>query len=441
MSLAGRISHAVGTGLAPLLPFWLELRARRGKEMPERLAERRGEAASRPAGPLLWLHAASVGESLSLLPLMDALVERRPDLHLLVTTGTVTAATLLMQRLPPLLADRVHHRFVPLDVPRWVETFLDGWRPDGAIFVESELWPNLTAALARRGIPLALVNARISARSARLWHWAPGLMRDMLGRFSLVVAQSEGDAERLRRLGAPGAVYWGQLKAAAEPLPADPAELARLRAMTGDRPIFLAASTHAGEEEIVCAAHAALLPRFPDLLTIIVPRHTERGAAIAALAAAAAAPRGVTRRAEGGDPVPEAGIHVADTLGELGLFYRLADVALVGATLVPKGGHNPLEPARLGCPILLGPHTENALEAAEALLDRGGALPVASAAALAQAVTDVLSDPARGHAMATAAAAVAARSAGLPGRLATAVLGIMPALPGDGAARQRGYCS
>lgn len=421
MSMGGFAGRLLGTGLAPVLPAWLRLRARRGKEIPERLGERRGLGAERPAGPLLWLHAASVGESLSLIPLLEALGERRPELHLLLTTGTVTAATLLEQRLPKSLAGRVIHRFVPLDVPRWAEAFLDGWRPDAAVFVESELWPNLTAALARHGIPAALVNARLSPRSARLWRWAPGLAREMLSRFRLVVAQSEDDAARLRALGASGAAFWGQLKAAAAPLPADPAELARLRALIGERPVLLAASTHSGEEAAALEAHRILRARLPDLLTVIAPRHPQRGDEVASLIA----PLPFGRRSTGGLPGTEQEVYLADTLGEMGLFFRLAGVALVGATLVPKGGHNPLEPARLGCPILLGPHTDHVRETAEALVASGGALRVADAATLAEAASTVLTDSGRARAMTRAAAAVAADATHLPGRLATAILDMM----------------
>jgi len=438
VSVAGFAGRLLGTGLAPVLPVWLRLRARQGKEIPERLAERRGLGADRPSGPLLWLHAASVGESLSLIPLLAALAERWPELHLLLTTGTVTAATLLEQRLPPSLTGRVIHRFVPLDVPRWAEAFLDGWRPDAAVFVESELWPNLTAALERRGIPAALINARLSPRSARLWRWAPGLVREMLARFRLVVAQSEDDAARLRALGAPGAAFWGQLKAAAAPLPADPAELARLRGLIGARPVFLAASTHAGEEMVALEAHRILRGRLPDLLTVIAPRHPQRGDEVAALLAPPIAPLAFSRRSTGGLPGPEQEVYLADTLGEMGLFFRIAGVALVGATLVPKGGHNPLEPARLGCPILLGPHTEHVRETAEALVAAGGALRVTDAATLAEAASTVLTDSGRARAMTRAAAEIAADATHLPGRLATAILDMMrpatgttPALRGE----------
>ncbi|MCQ4162948.1 3-deoxy-D-manno-octulosonic acid transferase [Roseomonas sp. GC11] len=427
MSLGAGAGRLLGVALGPLLPFWLRRRARIGKELPDRLAERQGWHAERPPGALLWLHAASVGETMSLLPLIGALLEQRPGLRLLVTTGTVTAATMLAQRLPPEASGRVTHRFAPLDVPRWLARFLDGWRPDGAIFVESELWPNLSTALARRGIPAVLVNARISPRSARLWRWAPGLIGQMLGRFRLVVAQSAEDAERLRALGAARVEHWGHLKAAAAPLPADPAELARLRGLIGARPVFLAASTHAGEEAAALEAHRILRNRFPDLLTLIAPRHPARAAEVAALAAPYG---GVTRRSAGGQPDAGCDIHIADTLGEMGLFFRLAGVALLGATLVPKGGHNPIEPARLGCPLLIGPHTGHVQALAARLLESGGALPVRDAATLAEAVADVLSDTRRAQAMARAAASVAEDASHLPGKLASAILDIMPAEAG-----------
>lgn len=423
MSLAAGAGRVLGSALAPLLPLWLRRRARRGKEVPERLPERSGHGAERPEGPLLWLHGASVGETLSLLPLMQTLLERAPRLTLLVTTGTVTAAGMLAQRLPPALAGRVIHRFAPLDVPRWLERFLQGWRPDGAVFVESELWPNLSAALARHGIPAALVNARLSARSARMWRWAPGLAREMLGRFRLVVAQSEEDAERLRALGATGAEHWGHLKAAAEKLPADPAELARLRRAIGRRPVFLAASTQPGEEASILAAHATLRRRFPDLLTILALRHPVRAEEVAALAA----PFGRTaRRSRGQLPLPGCDLYLVDTLGEMGLFFRLAGVCFIGASLVPKGGHNPLEPARLGCPILFGPYTDNVQAMADRLVATGGAIRVRDSATLAEAVGDVLSDAGRARAMVRAAALIADDAALLPGKLASAILAIMP---------------
>jgi 3-deoxy-D-manno-octulosonic-acid transferase len=245
MRMARWASYAAGSAVAPVLPLLLRRRAAQGKEILERLPERQGLDVARPDGPLIWLHAASVGESLSLLPLFSALLAKRPELHLLVTTGTVSSASLLTQRLPPEVATRLIHRFAPMDVPGWIDRFLDGWRPDAVAIAESELWPNRTYALAARGIPTVMVNARISPRSATLWRrWAPGLARDLLHHFALVLAQSEDDAQRLRELGATDAACWGNLKAAAEPLPVDEAELAHLRGLIGTRPVFLASSTH-----------------------------------------------------------------------------------------------------------------------------------------------------------------------------------------------------
>jgi 3-deoxy-D-manno-octulosonic-acid transferase len=428
--------HWAATAAAPILPFYLRRRIRRGKEIPDRLPERYGHHAARPDGTLLWLHAASVGETLSMLPLVEALAATAPALSFLVTTGTVTSATLLGQRLPPALAGRVVHRFVPLDVPGWVRRFLDGWRPDAAVFVESELWPNMIAAAARRGVRLGLVNGRMSAKSARWWARAPGLARKVLAPFTLVLAQSEADSARLRALGAP-AQYLGNLKFAAPPLPVDAAELARLRHLLAGRPVWLAASTHPGEEALAIAAHRHLAARQPGLLTIIVPRHPERGAEIAALGGALR----VARRGVGEDPAPGSELLVADTLGELGLFYRLAACAFVGGSLVPHGGQNPLEPARLGCPILLGPHAWNFAEIVARLEAAGGIARVApatdAASALAEAVSAMLTVPDRGRAQAEAAAGVAAEEAGLPERIAAALVPLL-SLRGDAAAGPSG---
>jgi 3-deoxy-D-manno-octulosonic-acid transferase len=417
---------------APLLRWHLGRRARRGKEIAARLAERRGLGAARPPGRLLWLHAASVGEAISALPVLEALLARDAALHLLVTTGTVTGAQALLHRLPAALAapgesgfPRVTHRFLPLDVPAWVARFLDGWRPDAGVLVESELWPNLIAAARARRMPMALVNARISPRSFARWHRFPRSAAEILGGFALVLARSEGDRARLAALGAAAAQCWGDLKAAAAPLPADAAALERLRALLGDRPVFLAASTHPGEEALVLAAHARLAADWPRLLTVLVPRHPDRGVAVAELAARQQL--AVARRAGGGAPGADVAVYVADTLGELGLFYRLATLAVVGGSLMPRGGQNPLEAARLGCPILLGPHTTNFEEPVARLLAAGAARLVApQAVALAEAVAGMLSDAGARQAMAIAAASIAAGQAGLPGMVAAALLDLLP---------------
>ena len=410
---------------APGVRLVLHRRALRGKEVAARLGERRGiEHAPRPAGPLVWLHAASVGESVSVLPVVTALAAA--GVSVLLTTGTVTSAALLAQRLPELgLSERVRHRFVPLDVPRWAGRFLDHWRPDVAGFVESEIWPNLLAGCRARGIPVMLLNARMSARSFARWRRVPGLARQVLGGFAAVAAQSEADAARLRRLGAGAVSAPGNLKLAAPDLPADPAELARWRAALAGRPVWLAASTHPGEEALVAEAHRALAAAHPGLVTLLVPRHPERGPAIAASLAGLA----VTSRARGEGP-PAGGIWLADTLGELGLWYRLAPIVLVGRSLVPPGGgQNPLEPARLACAVAVGPHTGNFEEPVARLRAAGALVTVADAPALARFVAAMLDDPAARAAMGARAATAARGADALPALLADRLLGLMRERP------------
>ena len=412
-----RCYAALATLAAPALRPWLCRRARRGKEVAARLREREGiDATPRPPGTLIWLHAASVGESVSILPVLSALPEH---VQVLLTTGTVTSAALMERRLPELgLQHRVRHRFAPLDVPRWAARFLDHWRPDAAGFVESEVWPNLLAACRVRGIPVMLVNARISPRSFARWSRRPALARDIFAGFAVAQAQSPAIAERLRALGAPRVLGQGNLKFAAPPLPHDAAELDRLRALLAHRPVWLAASTNAGEEALLMPVHDALAARIPGLLTIIVPRHPERAPEIAALAA----PRPLARRSLGQDPPAAAGIWLADTLGELGLFYRLAGLAFVGRSLVPLGGQNPIEPALLGCAVAVGPHTFNFPEAVEMLEQAGALVRVADAAALEGWVGAMLADPARARAMGQAGQAALHGFETLPARTAALLL-------------------
>jgi len=394
--------YRTATRLAgPLIDAGLRRRVRRGREDPLRLAERLGRPGlPRPGGPLVWLHAASVGESLAALPLIDALLGTSSSLRVLVTTGTVTSAGLLAQRLP----ERALHQFVPVDRPDAWGRFLDHWRPDLALLVESELWPNLVLETRARGVPLGLVNARMSDRSFRRWRRVPGTIADLLGSFALCLAQSEADARRLRDLGAREVRAPGNLKRAAPPLPADPAALAGLGTWLGNRPVWLAASTHPGEEELVAEAHGRLAADLPALLTIIAPRHPERGDAIAE---ALREPWAVAQRSRGEAPGPHVGLYVADTLGELGLFYRVAQTALIGGSLVPHGGQNPLEAARLGCPPLFGPHTANFREITATLEAQGAGRRVADVDALVGAVRELLTDPGRRAAVSARARAAA----------------------------------
>ena len=374
----------------PLTPFvlvYLARRRRQGKEDSLRLRERLGIPGQvRPRGPLVWMHAASVGEATALLALIDRLLETRPALEVLLTTGTVASAHLLEQRLP----SRARHQFVPVDVPRWIARFLDHWRPDLALWVESELWPNLVLETHARGVPMVLVNGRLSADSYARWRRWPGLIGPVLGAFALCLAQDEEQARRLRQLGAREVETLGDLKAAAGSLPFDRLQLELLRRCIGPRPLWLAASTHAGEEEIAACVHRRLAATHPGLLTIIVPRHPARGEAIGAMLAA----RGLrSARRRRGEPITDqTDVYLADTMGELGLFYSLTGIAFVGGSLVAKGGHNPFEAARLGCAVLHGPDVGNCAGMAAQLAVAGAAETVSEADELAQAVAALLGD-------------------------------------------------
>jgi len=413
------------TGMAgPLVRLYLRRRLGHGKEDPARLAERRGIAsAPRPDGPLVWVHAASVGEAQSVLSLVARILEMRPGVTVLVTSGTVTSAALMQQRLPR----GAVHQFAPADLPRWVRRFLAHWRPQLALFVESELWPNLVCETAARGCPMVLVNGRMSKRSFARWQRAPAAARALLGQFALCLAQTAADRDRLAALGAPRADYVGNLKYSAAPLPADAAELATLSECVAGRPLWLAASTHPGEEELAAAAHRKLAPDVPDLLTIIVPRHPDRGAEIASMLAA----RGLAacRRSTGTPPAPEVSVYVADTLGELGLFYRLAEIVFIGGSTGTLGGHNPLEAAQLSCAILHGPDMANFRTVAADLAAARAAVEVADADALAAEVARLLSNEGARRGLADSARKVSEANAAALDNVVAALAPFLDALP------------
>jgi len=373
---------------APLTTVLLARRLKRGKELGERIRERRGDSsAERPPGPLVWLHGASVGEIMSVLSLIERLSER--GLNVLVTSGTVTSSELAAQRMPP----GVIHQFMPLDVPKFVVRFLDRWQPQLALFVESDLWPNALIETARRKVPIVLVNARLSERSFRRWQKLPGSIGYLLERFDLCLARTPPDAERLTQLGARNVFVSGNLKLDVPAPPADEAALAALKAAIGERPLIAAASTHPGENELIIAAHQRLRTTTPGLLTLIAPRHPERGPEIANLARQA----GLTAalRSEGALPHAATDIYVADTMGELGLVYRIAPVVFIGGSLVRHGGQNPIEPAKLGAAILHGPHVWNFDEVYAALDDAHGAEPVDSGDKLTAGFAAMLGQPAQ----------------------------------------------
>lgn len=398
MTLA--LYRGITSAAAPLIRFYLQRRQAAGKEDPGRLDERFGLASRpRPPGRLAWVHCASVGEAVSVLALIDRMLADRPGWNVLVTTGTVTSAGLLARRLP----GGAFHQYVPVDRAEWARRFVAHWRPDLALWVESELWPNLIGAVADAGVPLVLLNGRMSDASFRRWRRAPFVIRPLLQRFALCLGQDERQTERLAALGASLARHAGNLKFAAAPLPVDEAALAAARQAVAGRPVWIAASTHPGEEEMVAEAARDLARERSGVLTVIVPRHPERGPSVAA----ALKEKGfaVARRTAGESP-GEADIYLADTLGELGLFYRLAPVAFIGGSLVPHGGHNPLEAAALGAAVLAGPHTQNFLAVARDMKSAGGLVEVADAPALARALALLLGDETRRRRVADAGQAV-----------------------------------
>jgi 3-deoxy-D-manno-octulosonic-acid transferase len=403
---------------AVLAPATIGLVARRrlgqGKEDPARVQERRGIASvARPPGRLVWLHGASVGEFLSIVPLVQRLQAR--GVTVLVTTVTLTAAALAAKRLP----QGAIHQFMPWDVPAFVDRFLAHWQPDLAIFAESELWPNLIMRTTSRGTPLIQVNGRMSERSFKGWQRVPRSIGSLLSRFELCLMQTVDDARRVEALGAPRVSTTGNLKFDVPAPAADPQAMAAFSNAVGGRPVFLAASTHDGEDEIVLAAHRLMAPNLPNLLTVIAPRHPERGSAIAALAETHGL--SAATRSQGHLPNARTAVYVADTLGEMGLFYRAAPVAFLGGSLIRHGGQNPIEPAKLGAAIVHGPHIFNFAAVYGALAQQGGVLAVAGAEELAAAVTALLTDPARRAAQREAAAATVASLGGALDRTLAAI--------------------
>jgi 3-deoxy-D-manno-octulosonic-acid transferase len=414
----------------PAIRLYLARRLRRGKEDPDRLGERLGRPTRpRPPGALIWLHAASVGETFSVLALIERLLSERPGTALLVTSGTVSSAGLLAKRLPA----GAFHQFVPVDRMAWVRGFLDHWRPDLALWVESEFWPNLIGETQRRGIPMALLNARLSDRSFRRWRRFPGLIRPLLQGFAVTLGQDEAQAARLAALGARQAKAVGNLKFAAAPLPADPAELRQLRQAIGDRPVWLAASTHPGEEAIAAQAHRRLKERHPTLLTVIVPRHATRAPEI--LAALASFGLRVAQRSRGDVLDGTAEIYLADSMGELGLFYRAIDIAFVGGSLVPIGGHNPIEPAQLDTAVLTGPHIFNFETIYDRMTAAGAASKIADEPALVEALAGLLADRAMRDRQADAAASFATREAGVLDAVLAELAPLLDRIDGNAHAR------
>ncbi|MEA2898526.1 MAG: 3-deoxy-D-manno-octulosonic-acid transferase [Bradyrhizobium sp.] len=381
-----RVYQKLSAAAVPLTPVLFKRRLKQGKEDPARINERRGMTKDvRPHGPLVWIHGASVGEVLAAAALIEKL--RALNLRILLTSGTVTSAAVVAQRFP---AD-VIHQYVPYDSPRYVARFLDHWQPSLALFIESDLWPNMILAGAARRLPMVLINGRMSHRSFPRWRRISGTIEALLGRFEVCLAQSDIDAERFTALGSRNVVTTGNLKLDVQAPPADDARLERLMAVTRGRPVIVAASTHPGEEETLLEVHRELAGYFPSLLTVMVPRHPNRGEAIARIVAASGLH--VALRSHEDLPTATTDIYIADTIGELGLFYRLAPIVFMGGSLVEHGGQNPIEAIKLGAAIAHGPHVFNFTDVYDALDAAGGAKQAGTQQALVKQLGQFLADP------------------------------------------------
>jgi 3-deoxy-D-manno-octulosonic-acid transferase len=340
----------------PFISKYLDKRAMRGKEDPERLSERYGIASeARPEGPLIWVHGASVGESLSALKLIENLLETNPHLSILITTGTVTSAALLGRNLP----DRVIHQYIPLDHPKWVSSFLDHWQPDGMIWLESEIWPVIFRKAYKRNIPACLINGRLSEKSFRRWKRVKGFSRRAFSLFKLCLTQSAHDTDRFRQMGLTAARTFGNLKYTASPLPIDEDHLKALKRSLSKREICFFASTHKGEEKIAFRAFKTLKEHIPNLLFIIALRHPNRIREIESLAHQQSL--SVKLHSENAEMKigAETDIYLVDTIGEMGLFYSLSPITVIGGSFASKGGHNPIEPAHFDSSIVMGPRYFN----------------------------------------------------------------------------------
>jgi len=377
--------RAITFTASPLIDLYLKRRRRRGREDNDRFQERLGfTSLPRPEGRLAWFHAASIGEAASILSLINLILKNYPQIHILVTTGTVTSARLLQERLP----GRAFHQYVPIDRASAVRRFLKHWQPDAAFWVESELWPHLIYETKKSGCPLILLNGRISDSSFRMWGYFGSFAKKLLSAFSLCLAQSERDAARLTKLGAPIVKYLGNLKYDSAELGAEPKEYGKLVIAIGQRPRWLAASTHPGEEKIIMEVHSRLKKQYPDLLTIIAPRHPVRGEEIAEALKKSGVKVSLRSRGE----APESEIYIADTIGELGIFYRLARIIFMGGSLVKHGGQNPLEPARLDTAIITGPHHKNFADIYAQMAAQGAVTIIDNARQLATVVSRLLGD-------------------------------------------------
>lgn len=388
-----KVYKALMTAIFPLLKAtYIKKRQRNGKEHPTRFNERLAAYTySRPAGKLYWLHGASVGESISMLPLIDKLLEEDNDLSIMVTTGTLTSAEIMEKRLPK----RAFHQFVPFDVPRFARQLIAHFKPDAVLWFESEFWPSILSEVKQADIPLILVNGRVSDKSFEKWKKHKGFIREILNCFDLCLGQSQQDYERLIELGAPNVECAGNLKYAGKPLPVDGAKLAVLEQAVNGRQVFLISSTHHNEEEQLAEYLTSLCKRLPDVLTIVVPRHPNRGGEIVEMFRQKGFE--TAQRSANDDILPATKVYVADTIGEMGLWYRLAEVSFIGGSLIAHGGQNFMEPARDNNAVLIGRYVFNFMDMSERALAAGALLKFETADEVIKAAIELLSDQEKLH--------------------------------------------
>lgn len=374
-----------GAAAYPMVGGYVGWRAAKGKEDHSRRRERYGYSeTARPHGPLVWMHAASVGETSAVIPMVEYLASH--DIRIVLTTGTVTSAKVVADR----LSEIAIHQYVPLDLKPAVSRFLNHWKPDLAIIAESEIWPMTILELGARRVPQVLINARLSDRSFARWKKRSYLAEALMENLAHVVAQSEVDGERYLELGARPVTVSGNLKADTIPPPVNWMDLDGLKAQIGKRPLWAAISTHPGEDEIAAEVHEKLLRKYPKALTMIVPRHPDRADAIEAMLKA----RGlnVVRRTSRLPVTAETDIFLGDTIGEMGLYLRLTEIAFVGKSLTGEGGQNPLEPAALETAVFSGGNVQNFRDAYDRLVKNGGAKIVRDGEMLAGAVSFLFSN-------------------------------------------------
>lgn len=374
----------------PLLKILLSNRLKKGKEDPARYIEKTATISkSRPKGALLWIHAASVGEAQSALILMDKCLAEYPNIHILLTTGTLSSANLMGKKLP----ERAFHQFCSLDHPQWVKQFHDHWKPDAVLWMESELWPNMLSEIKLRKIPAILVNARLSKASFNSWSYFKNFARNVLSTFDVIICQTEQDKIYFEKLGAPVCIVTDNIKYSAKLLDFNKLDFDSLSKSIYSRPLWVLASTHAGEEEVACRIHEILKMKLPDLLTIIIPRHPERRDEILKTCSGFQLKfclRGEAKKL----PSSSDDIYIADTFGELGLFYRISPLAFIGRSLSKDGGggHNPIEAAQLGCVIIHGKNIQNLREIYDDMDARGAAICVDDEATMTGIICDFLTD-------------------------------------------------